>query len=137
MPAASFTGLALVALVGFAVPLVLGLVPALRLPSVVLEIVVGILIGPSVLHWVTVDQPLAIVSLIGLAFLLFLSGLELDLDRLRGRVLRVTGLAFLLSFAIALGVGYGSGALGLIHAPLLVAIILVATSLGIVIPPNT
>jgi Kef-type K+ transport system membrane component KefB len=126
--------LALVALVGFAVPLVLGFVPALRLPSVVLEIVVGILIGPSVLHWVTVDQPIAIVSLIGLALLLFLSGLELDLDRLRGRVLRVTGLAFLLSFGIALVVGYGLGALGLIHAPLLVAIILVATSLGIVIP---
>jgi Kef-type K+ transport system membrane component KefB len=134
MPAASFTGLALVALVGFAVPLVLGFVPALRLPSVVLEIVVGILIGPSVLHWVTVDQPIAIVSLIGLALLLFLSGLELDLDRLRGRVLRVTGLAFLLSFVIALVIGYGLGALGLIHAPLLVAIILVATSLGIVIP---
>ena len=134
MPATSFAGLALVALVGFAVPLVLGFVPALRLPSVVLEIVVGILIGPSVLHWVTVDQPIAIVSLIGLALLLFLSGLELDLDRLRGRVLRVTGLAFLLSFGIALVVGYGLGALGLIHAPLLVAIILVATSLGIVIP---
>ena len=134
MPATSFAGLALVALVGFAVPLVLGFVPALRLPSVVLEIVVGILIGPSVLHWVTVDQPIAIVSLIGLALLLFLSGLELDLDRLRGRVLRVTGLAFLLSFGIALVVGYGLGALGLIHAPLLVAIILVATSLGIVLP---
>jgi Kef-type K+ transport system membrane component KefB len=134
MSATSFAGLALVALVGFAVPLVLGFVPALRLPSVVLEIVVGILIGPSVLHWVTVDQPIAIVSLIGLALLLFLSGLELDLDRLRGRVLRVTGLAFLLSFGIALVVGYGLGALGLIHAPLLVAIILVATSLGIVIP---
>ena len=134
MPATSFAGLALVALVGFAVPLVLGFVPALRLPAVVLEIVGGILIGPSVLHWVTVDQPIAIVSLIGLALLLFLSGLELDLDRLRGRVLRVTGLAFLLSFGIALVVGYGLGALGLIHAPLLVAIILVATSLGIVIP---
>ena len=134
MPATSFAGLALVALVGFAVPLLLGFVPALRLPAVVLEIVVGILIGPSVLHWVTVDQPIAIVSLLGLALLLFLSGLELDLDRLRGRVLRVTGLAFLLSFVIALVVGYGLGALGLIHAPLLVAIILVATSLGIVIP---
>src|ERR671926_429270 len=64
MPATSFAGLAIVALVGFAVPLVLGFVPALRLPSVVLEIVVGILIGPSVLHWVTVDQPIAIVSII-------------------------------------------------------------------------
>src|SRR3954451_21094220 len=88
----------------------------------------------TALHWVTVDQPIAIVSLIGLALLLFLSGLALDLDRLRGRVPPVTGLAFLLSFAIALVVGYGLGALGLIHAPLLVAIFIVATSPGIVIP---
>ena len=45
----SFGSLAIVAAAGFAAPLVLGLVSQLRLPSVVLEIVLGILIGPSVL----------------------------------------------------------------------------------------
>jgi NhaP-type Na+/H+ or K+/H+ antiporter len=38
-----------------------------------------IIIGPSVLAWVKVDQPVAVMALLGLAFLLFLAGLEVDL----------------------------------------------------------
>ncbi len=55
MPDILFTGLLIVAGVAFLAPLLLGLTPARRLPSVVLEIVAGILIGPSVLGWVKVD----------------------------------------------------------------------------------
>lgn len=134
MPPVSFTGLAIVAAVAFAVPFVLGLAPRLRLPSVVLEIVAGIVIGPDGFKWVRVDLPIGILALLGLAFLLFLAGLEIEVDRLRGRVLRVTGLAFALSFALALVISAGFGALGLVTSPLLVAIILSATALGVVIP---
>ncbi len=134
MPAVSLSGLLLVVAVAFFVPLLLGLVPAVRLPSIVLEIVVGIVIGPSVLGWVRVDLPLQVLSLIGLAFLLFLSGLEIDFNRLRGGLLRSAGIGFAVSVVIALVVGYVLRAAGLIHAPLLVAIILTATSLGVVIP---
>ena len=70
----SLTGVLVVAAVGFTVPLVLGLAPTLRLPSVVLEIVVGIVIGPAILGPVEVDLPLQILALLGLAFLL-LAGL--------------------------------------------------------------
>jgi Kef-type K+ transport system membrane component KefB len=52
----------------FAVPLGLGFVTSLRLPPVVLEIVVGVLIGPVVLGLVEVDAPLRILSLSMLAF---------------------------------------------------------------------
>ena len=52
----------------FAVPLGLGCVNSLRLPSVVLEIVVSILIGPVVLRLVEIDAPLPILSLSMLAF---------------------------------------------------------------------
>ena len=45
----SFGGLLIVVAVAFAAPLLLGLFPKLMLPSVVLEIVAGIVIGPSVL----------------------------------------------------------------------------------------
>ena len=38
-----------------------------------------IIIGPSVLAWVKFDQPVAVMALLGLAFLLFLAGLEVDL----------------------------------------------------------
>jgi Kef-type K+ transport system membrane component KefB len=129
----SFTSLAIVAAAGFAAPLVLGLVPGLRLPSVVLEIVLGIVIGPSVLGWAKADEPVTIMSLIGLSFLLLIAGLEVDYDRLRGRLLDVTGLGFLLSFGLGLLAGFGLDAFGVVHAPLLVAIMFSATGLGIVI----
>jgi Kef-type K+ transport system membrane component KefB len=130
----SLTGVLVVAAIAFTVPLVLGLAPTLHLPSVVLEIVAGIVIGPAILGLVEVDLPLQILALLGLAFLLFLAGLEIDLDRLRGARLRSAAAGFVISLAVALGIGLGLYAAGLIQAPLLVAIILSSTSLGIVIP---
>ncbi|HEV3398221.1 MAG TPA: cation:proton antiporter, partial [Actinomycetes bacterium] len=122
------------AAVAFAVPLLLGLLPGLRLPSVVLEIVAGIVLGPSVLGWVQVDLPVQVLSLLGLAFLLFLAGLEIDLRRLRGKLLGLVAFGFAVSFAIGLAVSGALAAVGLVDTPLLVAIILTATSLGVVIP---
>ena len=134
MPNVSFSGLLIIAIVAFAAPLLLGLTPARRLPAVVLEIVAGILIGPSVLGWVKVDLPISILSVLGLAFLLFLAGLEVELARLRGRLLAFVGSAFLISFGLALLIGFGLYFAGQVVSPMLIAIILVATGLGIVIP---
>ena len=134
MSGVDLSGLVLVASVAFAAPLVLGLVPALRLPSVVLEIVAGIAIGPSGLGWVEVDVTIEVLALIGLAFLLFLSGLEIDFEKLRGRQVGLAGLGFAVSFGIAVVVGLVLTAAGQVDTPLLVAIILVATSLGVVVP---
>jgi Kef-type K+ transport system membrane component KefB len=128
-----FTNLLIVAAAAFAAPLALGLVPALKLPAVVLEIVLGIVLGPSVLGWVEVDDAVQVMSLLGLAFLLLLAGLEVDFDMLRGRLLKLTGLGFAVSFAIALVCSLGLDAAGLVGSPLLIAIIASATSLGIVI----
>jgi Kef-type K+ transport system membrane component KefB len=134
MPDVSFSGVVIVAAVAFGAPLLLGLAPALRLPSVVLEIVAGIVIGPSGLGWVEVDLPIQILSLLGLAFLLLLAGMEIEFERLRGRLLTVTGVGFAVSFSLALVVSYGLEAVGMVETPLLVAIILAATALGVVIP---
>ena len=134
MSGIDFSGLVIVAAVAFSAPLVLGLAPALRLPSVVLELVAGIAIGPFGLGWVEIDEPIRVLSLIGLAFLLFLAGLEIDFDRLRGRRLGVASLGFVVSFGLAVVVGLVLQAAGQVDTPLLVAIILVATSLGVVVP---
>lgn len=120
--------------VAFAAPLVLGFFPGVRLPSVVLEIVAGIVVGPSVLGIVHVDTSISVIAVIGLAFLLFLAGLEIDFGRLRGRVLKLSLVGFALSFGIAVVVGFGLKVTGLVASPLLVAIILSATSLGVLIP---
>ena len=130
----SLANLLLVMTVAFAAPLALGFFPRVQLPSVVLEIVAGIVIGPSVLGWAEVDQAVQVVALIGLAFVLFLAGLEIELEKLRGPLLRLTAAGFALSFAIALAVSLLLSAGGLVDTPLLVAIILCSTSLGVLVP---
>jgi len=130
----AFDNLLLVMAVAFAAPLVLGLLPRLQLPSVVVEIVAGIVIGPSLLGLAEVDQAVQVVALIGLAFVLFLAGLEIEFSKLRGPLLRLTAAGFALSFALALAVSLGLSAGGLVDTPLLVAIILCATSLGVLVP---
>jgi Kef-type K+ transport system membrane component KefB len=130
----SFTNLLIVMVVAFTAPLLLGLFPRLLLPSVVLEIVAGIVVGPSVLGWVEVDEAVEVIALLGLAFVLFLAGLEIEFEKLRGRVLRLTLVGFAISFAVALVVSLGLSAVDLVDTPLLVAIILCSTSLGVLVP---
>jgi Kef-type K+ transport system membrane component KefB len=132
--AVEFTNLAVVAAVAFGVPLLLGLVPWLRVPSLVLELIAGIVIGPHVLGLAEVDQAVQVMSMVGVAFLLLLAGLEIDFRALRGEVLRLTVVGFAVSFAIALAVGYGLQGAGLLDAGFLAAIVLAATGLGIIVP---
>jgi Kef-type K+ transport system membrane component KefB len=129
-----FTNLFIVVAAGLAAPLALGFFPRVRLPAIVLEIVLGIVIGPSGLGWAKPDATVSILALIGLAFLLFLSGLEIDVDRLRGRIVILTALGFAVSFVIAILIGIGLRSGGFVKSPLFVAIVLVATSLGVVFP---
>jgi Kef-type K+ transport system membrane component KefB len=129
----SFTSVAVVALVALVAPLIVGFT-GLRLPAIVLEILLGIVVGPQVLGWASNDEPVQVLALIGLAFLLLLAGLEIDFNRLHGRLLRLTGASYLVSFGLALLVGYGLRADNLVKSPLLVAIILSATGLGIILP---
>jgi Kef-type K+ transport system membrane component KefB len=128
-----FTNLLVVVAAGFVSPLVLGLFPRLLLPSVVFELVLGIILGPSVLGWVEIDDPVQVLSLVGLATLLFLSGLEIDFMKLRGKTLRVALLGFAVSFLIAIVIGVAFKAGDLVSQPLFIAIVLSATSLGVVV----
>ena len=64
----SFSNVVIVAAVAFAAPLALGLIRKLRLPAVVLEIVLGIAVGPSGLGWVKSDLPVQVLALLELSF---------------------------------------------------------------------
>ena len=130
----TFTNLLIIVAVAFAAPFVLGLAPKLRLPAIVLEIMLGIAVGPSGLGWVDVDQTVNVLATIGLAFLLFLAGLEIEFDRLRGRLLRLAAGSYVVSFGLAIAVALVLKATGLIETPLLIAITLCATSLGVLVP---
>jgi Kef-type K+ transport system membrane component KefB len=130
----SLDALLIVVAVAFTAPFLLGLAPGLRIPAVVLEIVAGIAVGPSGFGWVEIDATIEVMATIGLGFLLFLGGLEVDFGRLRGRVLGVTLRGYAVSLGIAIALSLGLGVAGLVETPLLVAIALGSTSLGVLIP---
>src|SRR5215510_4890140 len=91
--AMTFDNLVAVLAVAVAVPLILAAVPRVPVPGPVLEIAAGIVLGPAVLGLVQPDQAVRLVSTIGLAFLLFLAGLEIDVRHFRGPRARLAGLA--------------------------------------------
>jgi Kef-type K+ transport system membrane component KefB len=132
--AVNFDNLVAVLAVAAAVPLILTAVRLVPLPGPVLEIVAGIVLGPAVLDLVKPDQTVRLVSTIGLAFLLFLAGLEIDVRHFRGPRARLAGLRLALSTLLALIVGIALHAAGVTESPLLAGIILMATSLGLIIP---
>ncbi len=130
-----FTGVLIASVVAFGAPLLLQLAPRVRVPAIVLEIVGGIAIGPAGLGWVRADDiAVRLLSLIGLGTLLFLAGLEIDVERLRGRRLELAGSAFGVSVGLAVAAGYGLAAVGVHGSPLLLAIIFTSTSLGLLVP---
>jgi Kef-type K+ transport system membrane component KefB len=134
VPDVEFVNLLAVLIIALLAPLALGLAPRLRVPAVVLEIVLGVVVGPSGFGWIEVDLVVQIVSLLGLAFLLFLAGLEIDVRRLRGPVLRASVVGYLVTLVIGLLAGVGFKAAGWLDSPLLLAVCLSATSLGLVVP---
>ncbi|MEE1785203.1 cation:proton antiporter [Streptomyces sp. SP17BM10] len=128
-------------------PLVLVLIPAaavaaplladrllrwIAVPTVVFEIVLGVLIGPDVLGWAHVDELVHALSQFGLAMLMFLAGYEIDFAKLRGGPLKRAGTAWLATVVLALGVG------ALINPnPLdgaFTGLVLTTTALGTILP---
>ena len=86
---ANLTALFRVALIAVAAPLVSEVPIGLRLPIVVVEIALGIVVGPYVLGWAEATGVLAFLGTLGLAFLFFLAGLELNFGELRRRPLQL------------------------------------------------
>ncbi len=134
MPTISFNGVLIIAVIAVLVPVVLGLLPMIPLPGAVLEVIAGIVVGPSVLGWVHIDAPVEVLSDLGLGMLLFLAGLEIDVQRLRGPLGRLAGWAFGGSAVLGLGCAYVLSLAGLARQPLFLAIVLMSTSAGLLLP---
>ena len=118
------------------------------LPVVVGEIAAGVLVGASGLGWVTEGSILEFMGDIGLAFLMFLAGMEIDFSRLfpvrlsksqerqdgMPNILLLSLLVYLATLALAIPGGFLVRGLGLKADPWLLAFILSATSLGVLLP---
>jgi Kef-type K+ transport system membrane component KefB len=134
MSTVSFTGLLIVSVIAVIAPIAARSIKPVKVPSPVVEIVAGIVVGPFLLGWVKIDQPINTIALLGLAFLLFLAGFEIDLRGTMASELRAPLVAFAGSLILGLGAGAAFHAVGWVRNPLFLAITLASTSLGLVLP---
>jgi Kef-type K+ transport system membrane component KefB len=130
----SFNSVLIIAGISVLVPVVLGLLPRLPVPGAVLMVIGGVVVGPSVLGWARIDAPVEVLSTLGLGMLLFLAGLEIDVERLRTPLSRLAGLAFGVSAGLGLLGGFLFWLAGAATPPILLGIILMSTSAGLLLP---
>jgi Kef-type K+ transport system membrane component KefB len=108
--------------------------PRLLIPVVVLEIVLGIVVGPELLGLAHPDQFIDFFSSLGLGMLFFFAGYEIDFERIRGTPLRLAVLGWLLSLALAYSVGGLLTLTGLVLSLLFTGSALATTAIGTLIP---
>jgi trk system potassium uptake protein TrkA len=147
----SFIPLLIVLALAFLVPLLLSRIRVVAIPVVVGEIIAGIIVGQSGLGLVEGTAGLRLLSELGFAFLMFLSGLEIDFSSVlsggqgtgadTNRVRRSLSNPFVVGhvlFGLTL-IGSGLTAFflagqGLVKDAWIMALILSTTSLGVVVP---
>src|ERR1044071_5100149 len=127
MPDVEFLNLLGILLIAVAAPLIAAVLPGARVPAVVLEIVLGIVVGPHGLDWLRPDLAVQVVALLGLAMLLFLAGLEVDIRAWRGSLLWAIVGGYGLSLVVGFAAGWALRPLGWIEHPGLLAVTLSAT----------
>ena len=126
--------LTLVALAAVLAPLLVTTVRRFAIPSVVLEITFGIILGPQVLDLI---QPTGLVdglSTLGLSMLMFLAGYELKLDTIRGRPLTLASISWGMSVALAAIVGVVVHFVAGGHGEIVIPLALTTTALGTLLP---
>ncbi len=106
----------------------------LVLPTVVVEIVLGILIGPEVLGLAELDPYINFLSDFGLALLFFFAGLEVIEHHVPRTVLRRGTIGWAISLAIGLTVGLVLQQAGVDAEWWLLGVALVTTALGALVP---
>ena len=121
-------------LAAVAAPMLAEIPLGVRLPVVVLEVVLGIVIGPHLLGLVQFEGFVETMFGLAMAVTLFMAGMELDFQQIRGRPLNLAIAGWLVSLLLGFAV---VGLLHIIpraHAPLIVTLALCTTGLGVLIP---
>jgi Kef-type K+ transport system membrane component KefB len=103
-------------------------------PVVVIELLLGILVGPQLLGLADTDDFTDFFANLGLGMLFFFAGYEIDFERVRGRPLRLGGAGWLVSLALAYGIGGVLAAAGIVMSFLYTGSALATTAIGTLIP---
>jgi len=115
------------------VPLIVGIL-RLKVAEVVLLLGFGIVLGPQVAGWISVDSSIDLLSELGLGMLFFLAGLELEQRAIRGQSGKLAAIGWFVSLTLALIAALiivetekGHGVVG-------IAIAMTSTALGTLLP---
>ena len=103
-------------------------------PVVVLELVLGIVIGPEVLGLAEMDDFIEFFANLGLGMLFFFAGYEIDFERIKGQPVKLAAAGWLLSVAIAYGIGGALAAAGIVVSYLYTGSAMATTAIGTLIP---
>jgi Kef-type K+ transport system membrane component KefB len=106
----------------------------ITLPVVVIELLLGIAIGPHGLGIAHVNGFTNFFADLGLGMLFFFAGYEIDFDRIRGRSLDLAVVGWGMSLLIAYGVGGLLAAAGIVVSLLYTGSALATTAIGTLIP---
>ena len=109
-------------------------VSGIVVPVVVIELVLGALIGPDGLDVAEADDILTFLGELGLGFLFFFAGYEIEFDRIRGTPLRLAAAGWVITLALAYTLAGALAAAGVVLSGLLVGSAMTTTALGTLIP---
>ena len=123
-----------VATIAVLAPVLADLSRQAKVPIVVAEIALGIVVGPQVLDLARTDGFIDALSTFGLAFLFFLAGMEIDFERIRGTAIDRGVAGWLISIVLGAVLAVALHVTGVIHATVLVALALTTTALGTLMP---
>jgi Kef-type K+ transport system membrane component KefB len=126
-----FTVVAVAALAAITVAAVPG---RLAPPVVVVELLLGIVVGPEVLGLAKTDDFIDFFANLGLGMLFFFAGYEIDFERIKGTPLKLGLLSWLVSISLAYGIGGALAAAGVVLSFLFTGSAMATTAIGTLIP---
>jgi Kef-type K+ transport system membrane component KefB len=134
MTSTTIVTLVLIALIAVASPLLSEITGGLAVPEIVFQIGLGIVIGPYALNLAHLDSVVTGLSDLGLSYLIFLAGYELDVDRIRGDPVRRASFGWAISLAVGFVAAFDLVASGLARDTIVIGLAITTTALGTLMP---
>jgi Kef-type K+ transport system membrane component KefB len=134
MTLATVSTLVLIAIVAAISPVLAECTGRLAIPGVVVEILLGIVVGPAVLGLAHPGSVITALESMGLSCLMFLAGFEIDLSLVRGRPLRLAATGWVISLALAVLASVALTLAGSVTDAIALGLALTTTALGTLLP---
>jgi len=128
------SSLVMIAVAAVVAPIIAERLRRWRIPSVLFELLLGILIGPALLGWAEVTPFIDAIAQLGLYFLMFLAGYEIQFERVKGPPLKLASFGWLLSLLLGLGLALPLVLTGFALSDLLIGLAVTTTAIGTLLP---